>query len=117
MAPPNKQKGGRRTRLSPRQLTTLVDEAIIDAHDESEQRVGFLTMLEEHLACPFMTAILGMPVRVERVAFNDADEIVAVCRRGRDRQLIPILNLPLPSPPPTGWEWLEAYRYWARANR
>ena len=51
------------------------------------------------------------------VTLNDADEIVAVCRRGRNRQLISILNLSLPSPPPTGWEWIEVYCDWARANR
>ena len=49
-------------------------------------------------------------MRVERVDLNDAEEIVAVCRRERERQLIPILNLPLPSPPPAGWEWIAAYR-------
>ena len=74
-------------------------------------------MLEEHLACPFTTAILGTPVQVELVGLNDVDEIVAICRRGRERQLIPIINLPLPSPPPTGWEWIAAYRHWARHNR
>ena len=74
-------------------------------------------MLEEHLACPFTTAILGAPVQVERVGLNDVDEIVAICRRGRERQLIPIVNLPLPSPPPTGWEWIAAYRHWARHHR
>jgi hypothetical protein len=115
VVPPEKR--AQQTRLSPRQLTALVDEATIDAYGESEQRVGFLTMLEEHLACPFTTAILGTPVRVDRVDLNDADEIVAICRRGRERQLIPILDLPLPSPPPTGWEWIAAYRYWARHNR
>ena len=117
MAPAKKQKRDQRPRLSPRQRTALVEEAIIDAYGDSEQRVGFLTMLEEHLACPFTTAILGIPVRVERVDLNDAEEIVAVCRRGRERQLIPILNLPLPSPPPAGWEWIAAYRYWARGSR
>jgi hypothetical protein len=45
---------------------------------------------------------------------NDAEEIVAICRRRRQRQLIPIVNLPLPSPPPAAWEWIEAYRHWAR---
>ena len=104
-------------RLSPGRLTALVEEAIIDAYGESEQRVGFLTMLQEHLACPFTTAILGTPVRVERVGLNDVDEIVAICRRERQRQLIPILNLPLPSPPPAGWEWIAAYRHWARGYR
>jgi hypothetical protein len=105
-----------RARLSARQLDALIEEAIVDAYGESEQRVGFLTMLEEHLAVPFETDIVGVTVRVEKVDLNDADEIVAVCRRGRQRQRIPILNLPLPSPPPPGWEWIEAYRRWARGG-
>jgi len=74
-------------------------------------------MLEEHLAVPFVTEILGVAVRVERVDLNDADEILAVCRHGRQRQVIPISHLPLPSPPPVGWEWIEAYRHWARGWR
>ena len=106
-----------RRRLGTRQLNALAAEAIIDAHDHSEQRVGFLTMLENELAVPFRTAILGTPVRVERVDVNDAEEIVAVCRRGRHRQLISLVNLPLPSPPPVGWEWIEAYRHWVRGGR
>src|SRR5262249_18134836 len=106
-----------RPRLSKQRLEALVEEAIVDAYGESEQRVGFLCMLQEHLACPFTTEILGQPVRVERIDSNDAVEIVAVCRRERHRQLIAILNLPAPLPPPTGWEWIEAYRYWARGRR
>ena len=103
-----------RRRLSPRQLATLIEEATVDAHDESEQRVGFLTMLEEHLALPFMTEVLGSLVRVERLDLDDADEIVVVCRHGKQRQRLSLLHLPLPSPPPVGWEWIEAYRHWAR---
>jgi hypothetical protein len=106
-----------RKRLGARQRDALIEEATVDAYGESEQCVGFLTILEDQLACPFTTNILGTPVSVERVDLNDADEIVAVCRRGRQRQLIPLLNLPLPSPPPVGWEWIEAYRHWARSNR
>jgi hypothetical protein len=103
--------------LGKRRLEELVEEALIDAYGESEQRVGFLTMLEENLAVPFTTDILGVSVHVDRVDLSDADEIVAVCRRGKQRQLIPILNLPLPSPPPVGWEWIEAYRHWVRGGR
>jgi hypothetical protein len=73
-------------------------------------------MMEEHLAIPFTTQILGTPVRVERVDMNEAEEIVAICRRGQQRQKIPILDLPLPSPPPAGWEWIEAYRHWTRGG-
>jgi hypothetical protein len=111
------REGSQRRRLGRRQLDALIEEAIIDAYGESEQRVGFLTMLEEHLVVPFATEILGTAIRVERVDLNDADEIVAVCRHGRQRQMIPLLNLPLPSPPPIGWEWIEAYRHWARGGR
>jgi hypothetical protein len=94
-----------------------VEDAITDAHDESEQVVGFVCMLEEHLALPFTTEVLGAAVRVERVETNDADEIVATCRRGAQRQKIHLLDLPLPSPPPDGWEWIAAYRHWARGRR
>ena len=111
-----------RKRVAPRRLPKarleeLVEEALIDAYGEPEQRTAFLTMLEEHLACPFTTEVLGQPVQVERVDLDESDEIVAICRRGRTRQRIPILHLPLPSRPPTGWEWIAAYRHWARGQR
>ena len=44
--------------------------------------------------------MLGVPVTVERVELNASELIVAICRRGRDRQALPILDLPLPNPPP-----------------
>lgn len=95
-------------------LEELVEEAIVDAYGESEQRTGFLTMLENDLTLPFETEIFGVTVTVDRIDFTDAEEIVAICRRGTHRQAIPVLHLPLPSPPPPGAEWIEAYRYWAR---
>lgn len=105
-----------RPTLSKRQLDALIEEAIVDAYGESEQRVGFLTMLQNDLVFPFEIEILGAPAIVEGVDLNDAEDIVAICRRDRHKQLIPILNLPLPSPPPVGWEWIEAYRRWARGR-
>ena len=65
---------------------------------------------------PFETTVLGASVTVERVDFNEADEIVAFCRRGRERQPIPVVDLPLPSPPPHGAEWIAAYRRWRRGG-
>jgi hypothetical protein len=91
-----------------------VEQATIDAYSESEQRGGFFTMLEEHLALPFKAEVLAAQVTVERVELTEADNIVAICRRGRSRQTIGILDLPLPTPPPDGADWIEAYRYWAR---
>jgi hypothetical protein len=42
--------------------------------------------------------------------------MVAICRRGRNRQALPILELPLPTHPPPGAEWIETYRRWAQGR-
>jgi hypothetical protein len=104
-------------KLSRARLDALIEEAIIDAYTESEQRIGFYTMIGDNLVLPFTTQVLGQDVKVSKVDLNDAEEIVAVCMRGRARQAIPILDLPLPSPAPAGAEWIEAYRRWSRAGR
>jgi hypothetical protein len=96
-----------------RRLDRLVEEAVVDAYNESEQRIGLYTMLDVNLKLPFKTQVLGVEVTVERIDLNDAEEIVAICARGRTRQAIPILDLPLPTPLPAGAEWIEAYRRWA----
>jgi hypothetical protein len=90
----------------------LVEEAIVDCFNESEQVVGLCTMIEDNLALPFETMVLGVPVTVERVDLTRRDEIVAVCRRAGVRQTVPIFDLPLPSPRPAGAEWIDAYRHW-----
>ena len=101
------------SRMKVRTLDRLIEEAVVDAYNESEQRTAFYTVLEENLDLPFKTEVLGVEVTVERVDLTDAEEIVAICARGRKRQAIPILELPLPVPRPRGWEWIEAYRRWA----
>jgi hypothetical protein len=95
-------------------LDRLIEEALVDAYGEEEERTGFYTMLEDHLAVPFKTEVLGVEVTVQGVDLTGDGQIVAVCARGRLRQAIPILALPLPDPPPTGAEWIQAYRRWVR---
>jgi len=97
-------------------LDKLIEEATVDCYNESEEISGIFTMIEENLAVPFKTTILGVDVTVERIDLNEAEEIVAVCRRGRARQRVPILDLPLPEPKPKGAEWIDAYRRWARGR-
>jgi hypothetical protein len=46
----------------------------------------------------------------------DDEQIVAVCVRGKSRQGVPILDLPMPDPPPAGAEWIDAFRRWARGR-
>ena len=68
---------------------------------------------DQHLETPFDTKVLGVTVTVERIDMTDDEQIIAICRRGRSLQAIPILDLPLPKPRPAGVEWIEAYRCWA----
>jgi len=114
MTKTRKQKAKRaRSRLSKARLDRMVEEAVVDCYNKSEQRVGLYTMIADNLALPFETMVLGVPVIVERVDLTRSDEIVAVCRRAHMRQTVPILDLPVPSPRPAGVEWIDAYRHWA----
>ena len=103
-------------KLSGAKLRQLIEEATVDAYNDSEQRVGFLTMIQENLELPFKTHVLGIEVLVERVDMTASGEIVAVCRNGRMRQRIALLDLPLPRLLPRGVEWIEAYRQWDRSG-
>jgi hypothetical protein len=51
-------------------------------------------------------------VTVESVSYQNG-AIGAHCVRGDHQQVISLMDLPLPEPPPEGWEWIAAYRYWA----
>ena len=106
----------RRRGLSPSKLAEMIEEATVDAYGESEQTVGFFTMLEERLKLPFKTAVLGAEVTVVQLDMTDDEQIVAVCSRGKARQRVPILDLPLPEPPPEGAEWIEAFGRWVRGS-
>lgn len=93
-------------------LAGMIAEATADAYGDDEQLTGLFTMLEEHLAVPFTTTVLGVEVTVCKIDLT-ADSIVAVCARGRHRQRIDLLDLPLPTPAPDGAAWIDAYRHWA----
>lgn len=101
-----------RASMGRKQLAALVEEATVDCYNESEAVCGFHAKIEDHLEVPFATTVLGTEVEVVRVELTRQEEIVAVCVRGKARQRIPVCDLPLPSPPPAGAEWVEAYRHW-----
>ncbi len=99
--------------LSETQLDALVAQATVDCYNEDEQVTGLFTLIEDNLATPFETHVLGTSVTVERVDLARSGQIVAICSREQTRQAIPLLDLPLPTPTPAGAEWIDAYRHWA----
>jgi hypothetical protein len=114
--PKNRHTTSTNPLISEERLKELVEEATVDCHDESEQANGLFIMLTENLATPFKTTVLGTEVTVERVDIDANDHIIAECVRGKRKQRVSILDLPLPTPPPDGAEWIEAYRRWSRPN-
>jgi hypothetical protein len=112
--PPKRKSHGKPP--SSARLDRMIAEAVVDAYGESEQMVGFYTMLEDNLVVPFDTEILGVEVMVERIDLTEYSQIVAVCTHAKSRQRVTILDLPLPDPPPAGAEWIDAYRRWARGK-
>jgi hypothetical protein len=95
-------------------LDAMSEEATLDAYDRAEQITGWHTMIADNLTLPFQTQVLGVTVTVESIELTTGDEIVALCARDQIRQPIRILDLPLPTPPPDGAAWIEAYRHWLR---
>ena len=87
-----------RPKPSTKLLDAMIEEATVDAYNDEEQITGLFTMLEEHLALPFQTVVLGVTVTVTKIDLTVGNEIVAICRRDTHRQAIPLLDLPLPAP-------------------
>ena len=110
---PTKKRPAKST-LSARRLAEMTEEATVDAYGEGELQGGWFTKLDEHLSVPFETVILGVEITVEKLEMDHRDEIVAVCARAGKRVRVPILEVPLPDPPPEGAEWIEAYRHWRK---
>jgi hypothetical protein len=109
---PTKKSSNATSRITKARLAAMIEEATVDAYGESEEITGWYTVLEEQLALPFETTVLGVVVNVVRLDLRGDNDIVAICTRGRERQPVRILDLPLPSPGPVGAEWIEAYRRW-----
>jgi Uncharacterised protein family (UPF0158) len=101
-------------RWSDADLDALIEQATVDTDTDDEQLTGLHAALEEHLALPFTTVVLGVTVSVAGIDLADDGRIVAVCERDTARQPIGIVDLPLPDPAPKGSQWIAAYRRWTR---
>jgi len=69
-------------------------------------------LIDDNLAVPFTTFVLGQTVIVTGVDLTESDQIVAICMLGNTAQAIPVLDLPMPTPLTEGAEWIAAYRRW-----
>jgi HigB_toxin, RelE-like toxic component of a toxin-antitoxin system len=83
-----KRKITKRVVTTRAQLDKLIEEATVDCHDEDEQTSGFFNLIEDALAVPFVTRILGVEVSVVAVEMGEGGSLKAVCEHGGERQPI-----------------------------
>jgi hypothetical protein len=114
IAPPPPPEAAKSRSLADAGYEDMVRVATLGAEGEAARSAGWHRALLGQLRTPFETRVLGVVVRVERLDLSGDGSLVAVCRRGPHRQTVPLLDLPMPTPPPAGAAWLEAYRRWKR---
>jgi hypothetical protein len=91
--------------LSDAELDALVAQATVDAYDEYEQLASFHVVIEEHLAVPLRTTVLGVEVTVTKIDLLPGSGIVAICSRestGRPLASWTCRCPPRPLPVPNG---------------
>lgn len=91
-------------------LDTLIEEAIVDAYGEDEQRSGFLVMMEENIPVPFSATIAGSRIQVTKFDMDDR-RIFVHCERYGKTYSIDVLDIE-PVVGTRGAKWLAAYRKW-----
>ncbi len=98
-------------------LDELIDEATVDCYGEEEKHVALLTMIEEHVVCPFRAKVIGEMVEVSGFRWRSSGYgMLAVClSKGRTYRL-DINSLEWIKPFPEGFEWIAAYQAWRKTN-
>lgn len=84
----------------PAALEALIEEATVDAYGQDEQLTGFFTMIQESLAVPFTTTVLGVEVSVVGVDLAEDGRVVARCVRGRADRTSEFWTCRCRNPPP-----------------
>ena len=99
-------------------IDALIEQIIVDAHEDQEQLWAFRQAFEDSGRFPFRGHIVGVEVEVTEVDFdgNERRGLLAVCRRGSDHHTVSLLDVEPVGPMALGTRQLiDAYRRWSHA--
>ena len=99
---------------SPSHLQELIEEACVDAYNESEQEGGFLVGLEEHFECPCPALVIGEAVTILGFDIDRSGRglVARIRRKGKSYQ-VNVTALEWTGRPPKGADWIAAYVVWS----
>jgi hypothetical protein len=93
-------------------LDRLIDEIIVDAHNEDEQLMGFENAFDEGADFPCPGTVLGEDVEVLSVSVkNHRRELIATCKRGGRQYDVALLDTDVRGNSATS-RLIAAYRRW-----
>ncbi|HEX7269080.1 MAG TPA: hypothetical protein VF256_16885 [Streptosporangiaceae bacterium] len=92
-------------------LKRVLDIILVDCYGEDEENTAFLTVLEEEIALPMPASLLGTPLTVTKLDYQDpARGLVARCDGPHGSGDVALADLAFP--PDTVAAWLHAaYRH------
>ena len=92
-------------------LERVLDIILVDCYGEDEEYTAFLTVLEEEIALPMAASLLGTPVTVTKLDYQDpARGLVARCDGSHGSGEVALADLAFPGD--TVAAWLHAaYRH------
>jgi len=94
-------------------LRELIAEATVDCYGEDEQHSGLLTMIEDHVDCPFRAKVIGEEVTVVEFEWPKSGYgLIAVCEHKDRKHRVDVSSLEWVKPYPEGFAWIEAYLRW-----
>lgn len=104
------------TRQANPDLDGLIDEIIVDCHDDDEALQGFENAFDEDASFPCAGTIVGEDIDVLSVSVaNDRRELIATCTRAGHRYQITMLDIDIAADPATS-RLIAAYRRWVAAS-
>ena len=104
-------------RINRARLDGLIAEATVDCYGQDEEHTALLSMIEDHVVCPFRAKLIGETVKVTRFEWPKSGYgLIAVCRRKGRAYRADINGLEWTEPFPEGFEWILTYQEWRKRN-
>jgi hypothetical protein len=104
----------KRRRTSKEELDKMIEDAVVDSHDEEEAFMGIFYSLEAGLSFPFKAKALGETVEVigiDDVSSRGRGVIATIRKQGREYTM-GLAELEIEPDDTENGKWFDMYHYW-----